>query len=440
MATNPGPKRPRSTALFERAQRLFPGGVNSPVRAFRAVGGSPVFIQRGLGPYVYDVDGNRYTDFVGSWGPLILGHADPDVIAAIVHTAASGTSFGAPTLKEIELAEMVQFMVPSLEKMRLVSSGTEAAMSAIRAARGFTKRDKIVKVDGGYHGHSDALLAAAGSGAVTLGIPGSAGVPKGAVADTIVVPFNDLDAMKAAFDENKDQIAAIILEPIPANMGVVLPRPAYLPVLRQMCDENGALLIFDEVITGFRVARGGAQQLFGVRPDLTCLGKIVGGGLPLGVYGGRAEILNVVAPEGPVYQAGTLSGNPVAVAAGLATLKRLDERAFVALEGLGRGLEDELSRVIRRSGVKARVQRVGSAFTLFFTPEEVTDLASAKKADTAMYGKFFHGMLERGFMLPPAQFEAAFVSLAHTLEDVQAFIAAAREVLGKLKDDAGPVK
>jgi glutamate-1-semialdehyde 2,1-aminomutase len=440
VATNPGPKRPRSTALFERAQRIFPGGVNSPVRAFRAVGGSPVFLQRGIGPYVYDVDGNRYTDFVGSWGPLILGHADPDVVAAIVHAAASGTTFGAPTLKEIELAEMVQFMMPSLEKMRLVSSGTEATMSAIRAARGFTKRDKIVKVDGGYHGHSDGLLAAAGSGAVTLGLPGSAGVPKNAVADTIVVPFNDLDAMKAAFDDNKDQIAAVILEPIPANMGVVLPRPAYLPVLRNVCDENGALLIFDEVITGFRVARGGAQQLFGVRPDLTCLGKIAGGGLPLGIYGGRMDVMDVVAPLGPVYQAGTLSGNPVAVAAGLATLKRLDERAFVALEGLARGLEDELSRAIRRSGVKARVQRVGSAFTLFFTPEEVVDLASAKKADTVAYGKFFHGMLERGFMLPPAQFEAAFVSLAHTLEDVQAFIAAAREVLGGLAAESAPAK
>jgi glutamate-1-semialdehyde 2,1-aminomutase len=434
MATNPGPKRPRSTALFERAQRIFPGGVNSPVRAFKAVGGSPVFIQRGIGPYVYDVDGNRYTDFVGSWGPLILGHADPDVVAAIVHTAASGTSFGAPTQREIEFGEMVQFMMPSMEKLRLVSSGTEATMSALRAARGFTKRDKIVKIDGGYHGHADALLAAAGSGAVTLGIPGSAGVPKGAVADTIVVPFNDLDAIRAAFDENKGQIAAVILEPIPANMGVVLPRPAYLPVLRSICDEQGTILIFDEVITGFRVARGGAQQLFGVRPDLTCLGKIAGGGMPLGIYGGRADVMDVVAPLGPVYQAGTLSGNPVAVAAGLATLKRLDERAFVALEGLGRALEDELSRAIRRTNTKARVQRVGSAFTLFFTTEEVVDLTSAKKADTTLYAKFFHGMLERGFMLPPAQFEAGFVSLAHTLDDVQGFVTAAKEVLTKLKD------
>jgi glutamate-1-semialdehyde 2,1-aminomutase len=437
MPSNPGPKRPRSAALFERAQRIFPGGVNSPVRAFKAVGGTPVFLQRGIGPYVYDVDGNRYVDFVGSWGPLVLGHADPDVVAAIVHTASQGTTFGAPTLREIELAEMVQFMMPSMEKLRLVSSGTEATMSALRAARGFTKRDKIVKIDGGYHGHSDGLLAAAGSGAVTLGLPGSAGVPKSAVADTIVVPFNDLDAMRAAFDDNPDQIAAVILEPIPANMGVVLPRPAYLPVLRSICDEHDTLLVFDEVITGFRVARGGAQQLFGVRPDLTCLGKIAGGGLPLGIYGGRADVMDVVAPQGPVYQAGTLSGNPVAVAAGLATLKRLDERAFIALEGLGRALEDELSRVVRRTGAKARVQRVGSAFTLFFTSEEVVDLTSAKKSDTAQFAKFFHGMLERGFLLPPAQFEAAFLSMAHTLEDVQGFVTAAREVLSQMKSSSG---
>ena len=437
MPSNPGPKRPRSAALFERAQRIFPGGVNSPVRAFKAVGGTPVFLQRGIGPYVYDVDGNRYVDFVGSWGPLLLGHADPDVVAAIVHTASQGTTFGAPTLREIELAEMVQFMMPSIEKLRLVSSGTEATMSALRAARGFTKRDKIVKIDGGYHGHSDGLLAAAGSGAVTLGLPGSAGVPKSAVADTLVVPFNDLDAMRGAFDDNRGQIAAVILEPIPANMGVVLPRPAYLPVLRSICDEHGTLLVFDEVITGFRVARGGAQQLFGVRPDLTCLGKIAGGGLPLGIYGGRGDVMDVVAPQGPVYQAGTLSGNPVAVAAGLATLKRLDERAFIALEGLGRALEDELSRVVRRTGAKARVQRVGSAFTLFFTSEEVVDLASAKKSDTAQFAKFFHGMLERGFLLPPAQFEAAFLSMAHTLEDVQGFVTAAREVLTQMKSSSG---
>jgi glutamate-1-semialdehyde 2,1-aminomutase len=432
MSTNPGAKRPRSSTLFERAQSLFPGGVNSPVRAFKAVGGTPVFLERGVGAFVFDVDGNKYIDFVGSWGPLILGHADPDVVAAIVHVAASGTSFGAPTAREVEFGELVRFMVPSMEKLRLVSSGTEATMSALRVARGFTGRRRIIKVDGGYHGHADALLAKAGSGVVTLGLPGSGGVPPAAVADTIVVPFNDLDAMRAAFEENRDDIAALIVEPIPANMGVVLPRPAYLPLLRSLCDEYGALLIFDEVITGFRVARGGAQQLYGVKPDLTCLGKIAGGGLPLGIYGGRADIMDVVAPVGPVYQAGTLSGNPLAVAAGLATIKRLDDHAYVTLEGLGRVLEDDLGRAIRRSGVKARIQRVGSAFTLFFSPEEVVDLTTAKKASTELYAKFFHGMLERGFMLPPAQFEAGFISLAHTIEEINAFTTAAREVLGSL--------
>ncbi|HVT08893.1 MAG TPA: glutamate-1-semialdehyde 2,1-aminomutase [Polyangia bacterium] len=432
MATNPGSKRPRSTTLYERASALFPGGVNSPVRAFKSVGGTPVFIERGVGAYVWDVDGNRYVDFMGSWGALIFGHADPDVVAAVIHAAASGTSFGAPTAREVELGELVRFMMPSLEKMRFVSSGTEATMSALRAARGFTGRSRIIKIDGGYHGHADALLAKAGSGVVTLGLPGSSGVAPGAVADTLVVPYNDLDAMRAAFEEHRDQIAACIIEPIPANMGVVLPRPAYLPLLRSLCDEHGALLIFDEVITGFRVARGGAQQMFGVRPDLTCLGKIVGGGLPFGIYGGRADVMDVIAPVGPVYQAGTLAGNPIAVAAGLSVLKRLDEQAYVGLESIGRVVEDDLSRAIRRTGVKARVQRVGSAFTLFFAPEEVVDLASAKKSDTTMYGKFFHAMLERGFMLPPAQFEAAFVSLAHTLEEINAFTAAAKEALTEI--------
>jgi glutamate-1-semialdehyde 2,1-aminomutase len=436
MATNPGSKRPRSSSLYERACALFPGGVNSPVRAFKSVGGTPVFLDRGVGPHVWDVDGNRYIDFMGSWGALIFGHADPDVVAAIIHAASSGTSFGAPTAREVELGELIRFMMPSLEKMRFVSSGTEATMSALRAARGFTGRSRIIKVDGGYHGHADALLAKAGSGVVTLGLPGSSGVAPGAVADTLVVPYNDLDAMRAAFEEHRDEIAACIIEPIAANMGLVLPRPAYLPLLRALCDEHGALLIFDEVITGFRVARGGAQQLFGVRPDLTCLGKIVGGGMPFGVYGGRADVMDVIAPLGPVYQAGTLSGNPVAVAAGLATLKRLDEQTYVGLEGIGRVLEDDLSRAVRRTNVTARVQRVGSAFTLFFAPEEVVDLTSAKKSDTAKYARFFHAMLERGFLLPPAQFEAAFVSLAHTLEEVNAFTAAAKEALAEISAPA----
>jgi len=426
--------RPTSESLFERACQLFPGGVNSPVRAFKGVGGKPVFLHSGSGAHVQDVDGNRYLDFCGSWGPLIFGHADPDIIAAIVAAASSGTTFGASTLREIDLAERIRMAVTSIEKMRFVSSGTEATMSALRVARGFTGRPKIVKIDGGYHGHADTLLAAAGSGALTLGIPGSAGVPPAAVADTIVVPFNDLEAMEAVFaaEANRDQIAAVIVEPIPGNMGLVLPRPAYLPRLRSLCDQNGTLLIFDEVISGFRVARGGAQQLFGVRPDLTCLGKIIGGGLPMGVYGGRASIMNVVAPEGPVYQAGTLSGNPLAVAAGIATLKKLDDTVYRTLEMLGGMLEDGIGRVIRRSGVKARVQRAGSAFTIFFTDLEVTDLASARQADTARFAKFFHSMLDRGFYLPPAQLEAAFLSMAHTADDVESFVIAAKEVFATL--------
>lgn len=426
--------RPTSQGLFERACQLFPGGVNSPVRAFKAVGGSPVFLHSGQGARVQDVDGNTYLDFVGSWGPLIFGHADPDIIAAIVAAASSGTSFGASTPREIDLAERIRLAMPSLEKLRFVSSGTEATMSALRVARGFTKRPKIIKIDGGYHGHADTLLAAAGSGALTLGIPGSAGVTAAAVADTIVVPFNDLDAMEAAFEApaNRGQIAALIVEPIPGNMGLVIPRPAYLPKLRALCHDHGTLLIFDEVISGFRVARGGAQQLFGVRPDLTCLGKVIGGGLPMGVYGGRADIMSVVAPEGPVYQAGTLSGNPLAAAAGIATLRKLDEAAYRTLESLGSMLEDGLGRAIRRSGIKARVQRVGSAFTIFFTDLEVTDLASARQADTAQFGRFFNQMLDRGFYLPPAQLEAAFISLAHTPEDIESFVVAAKEVFPKV--------
>jgi glutamate-1-semialdehyde 2,1-aminomutase len=420
--------RPVSQSLFDRARQLFPGGVNSPVRAFKAVGGTPVFIHSGSGAYIQDVDGNRYLDLVGSWGPLIFGHADSDIIAAIVAAASSGTSFGASTTREIDLAERIRLAMPSIDKLRFVSSGTEATMSALRVARGFTGRNKFVKIDGGYHGHADTLLAAAGSGVLTLGIPGSAGVTPAAVADTIVVPFNDLDAMESAFEapDNRGQIAAVIVEPIPGNMGLVLPRPAYLPKLRALCDQHRALLIFDEVITGFRVARGGAQQLFGVRPDLTCLGKVVGGGLPMGVYGGRADVMDTVAPEGPVYQAGTLSGNPLAVAAGIATLKKLDESAFRTLEALGGMLEDGMGRVIRRSGVRAHLQRSGSAFTIFFTDLEVTDLTSAKQADTARYGRFFNAMLDRGFYLPPAQLEAAFLSLAHTPEDVESFVVAAK--------------
>jgi glutamate-1-semialdehyde 2,1-aminomutase len=423
-----------STALYERARALFPGGVNSPVRAFKAVGGTPVFLARGQGAHVWDADGTRYLDFLGSWGPLILGHADPDVHAALIAAAADGTTFGASTEREVLLGEELRRAMPVLEKMRFVSSGTEATMSALRLARGFTGRSKIIKIDGGYHGHADMLLASAGSGAATLGIPGSAGVTAAAVADTVIVPFNDQGAMATALDRNPGDVAAVILEPVPGNMGLVPPAPGYLAAVRRLCDTHGALLILDEVITGFRVGRGGAQALYGVRPDLTCLGKIVGGGMPLGVYGGRADVMAAIAPDGPVYQAGTLSGNPLAMAAGLATVRKLTDAAYARLEGMGRRLEEGLVRAVAAAGVQARVHRLGSAFTLFFTGQPVTDFASAKRADSARYARFFHGMLDRGFYLPPAQLEAGFVSLAHSDADVDAFCAAAAEALALTKD------
>lgn len=422
-------RRGRSAALYERARGLFPGGVNSPVRAFRAVGGTPVFLARGQGAYVWDVDGTRYLDFLGSWGPLILGHADPEVVAAIAAAARDGTTFGASTEREVLLAEELRAAVPSLERMRFVSSGTEATMSALRLARGFTGRSKLIKIDGGYHGHADMLLASAGSGAATLGIPGSAGVTASAVKDTVLVPFNDEAAAQAAFAAHARDVAAVILEPIAGNMGLVPPAPGYLAAMRRLCDQHGALLILDEVITGFRVGRGGAQALYGVRPDLTCLGKIVGGGLPLGVYGGRSDVMAAVAPEGSVYQAGTLSGNPVAMAAGLATVRKLDAAAYARLEALGARLEAGLRRVVAEAGVAAQVQRVGSAFTLFFRGEPVADFASAKKADSERYGRYFHAMLDRGIYLPPAQLEAAFLSLAHQDADVDAFVTAAAAAL-----------
>ncbi len=412
-------------ALFERARGLFPGGVNSPVRAFKAVGGTPVFIARGAGAQVFDADGNRYLDFLGSWGPVILGHADAEVVAAIAAAAAHGTTFGACTEKEILLGEQLRTAVPSLERMRFVSSGTEATMSALRVARGFTGRNKIIKIDGGYHGHADTLLVSAGSGAATLGIPGSAGVTPASVADTLLVPFNSESAMAAALQQHAGTVAAVIIEPIPGNMGLVLPLPGYLAAVRRLCDQHGAVLIFDEVISGFRVGRGGAQAKFGIKPDLTCLGKIVGGGLPLGVYGGRADIMAKVSPDGPVYQAGTLSGNPLAMAAGLATLARLDDAAYQRLEGLGRRLQAGVEAAVDGSGAPAHLARAGSAFTLFFNKGPVTDFASAKTADTALYGRFFQGMLQRGFYLPPAQLEAGFISLAHTEADVDAFVEAA---------------
>ena len=419
-----------SDALFERAQNLFPGGVNSPVRAFKAVGGTPVFLARGQGARVWDADGNSYLDFLGSWGPLILGHADPDVVAAIESTARRGTSFGASTDREVLLGEAIRAAMPSMERMRFVSSGTEATMSALRVARGYTGRHRFIKIDGGYHGHADALLVSAGSGLATLGLPACAGVTEGAAADTIVVPFNDETAMRTAFDAY--QVAAVIIEPIPANMGLIAPKPGYLKSVRQMCDAYRALLIFDEVISGFRVGRGGAQALFGVRPDLTCLGKIVGGGLPLGVFGGQSVIMSEVAPEGPVYQAGTLSGNPLAMAAGLAVLRKLDQSAYERLDALGRRLEAGIKDALAATGVAAQLHRVGSAFTLFFCAESVTDFASAKRADTGRYARFFHEMLDRGIYLPPAQLEAGFISLAHQENDIDAFVAASREALATI--------
>jgi glutamate-1-semialdehyde 2,1-aminomutase len=412
---------------------VIPGGVNSPVRAFGAVGGTPLFIGKGEGSRIWDADGRAYLDYVGSWGPLILGHAAPSVVEAVRRAAALGTSYGAPCAGEVELAERVTRLVPSIEKVRFVSSGTEATMSALRLARGFTGRRKILKFAGGYHGHADALLVAAGSGVATLGIPGSPGVPEGTVADTLVAPYNDESAVEAVFAEHGYDLAAVIVEPVAGNMGCVAPRDGYLDTLRRLTRETGALLVFDEVITGFRLALGGAQQIYGIAPDLTCLGKVLGGGLPVGAYGGRAEIMSQVAPEGPVYQAGTLSGNPLAMAAGAATLDALLEAGVHdRLDGLTLRLETGLKRAAGAAGVDLTVNRVGSMITPFFCPGPVTDYASAKTSDTARYARFFHAMLARGVSLPPAQFEAAFVSLAHSEADIDRTIEAAAEALQSL--------
>ncbi len=413
----------RSQDLFERAQRVIPGGVSSPVRAFRAVGGQPRFFQRAQGARVWDADGNEYVDYMLSWGPLILGHAPPEVVAAIAEAAQAGTSYGAPTEREVELAEEITRALPSVELVRFVNSGTEAGMSALRLARAFTKRDAVVKFAGCYHGHSDALLVQAGSGVATLGLPDSPGVPAAWTRDTLTAPYNDLDAVESLFKARGAEIAAVIVEPVAGNMGVVPPADGFLAGLRRLCDEHGALLIFDEVITGFRVGRGGAQGLYGVRPDLTLLGKIVGGGLPVGAYGGRRDVMSLVAPAGPVYQAGTLSGNPLAMAAGLATLRALDDALYADLERKTARLVDGLAR----TGLRAN--RVGSMSTLFFAREPVVDYASAMKADRQAYAAFFQKMLERGFYFPPAQFEAFFTSRAHDDADVDATISAAKEVL-----------
>jgi glutamate-1-semialdehyde 2,1-aminomutase len=412
------------STLWQRATRLIPGGVNSPVRAMKSVGlEEPLFMARGAGSRIEDVDGNRYLDWVMSWGPLILGHADPEVVEAVTTAAERGTTFGAPTEAEVELAGELVDAVPSVEKVRLVSSGTEAAMSTIRLARGFTRRDRIVKFAGCYHGHADGLLASAGSGLATLGIPATPGVPTGAAADTIVVPYNDVDAAAAAVERYGEGLAAIVVEPVAGNMGVVPAGPGFLEALRKLCDASGALLVFDEVITGFRVARGGAQERFGVLPDLTILGKIVGGGLPLAAFGGRADVMDRLAPAGDVYQAGTLSGNPLATAAGLVVLRRLrEDGVYERLEATGARLEEGL----RPFGT---VQRVGAMATLFLADGPVRSFADAERADTDRYGVLFRGLLERGVYIAPSQFECLFVSLAHTDEDVDRTVEAVADVL-----------
>ena len=418
-----------SESLYAKARNLMPGGVNSPVRAWQAVGGIPLLLARGQGSRVYDLDGNSFLDYVASWGPLILGHAHPKVVAAVQEAAARGTSFGAPTPLEVELAELLCQAVPSLEMVRLVTSGTEACMSALRLARAATGRPLVVKFDGCYHGHADSFLVAAGSGVLTQAIPGSPGVPEEIAGLTMSVPYNDLDAAGQAFKTRGSHIAAVIVEPVAGNMGVVEPRPDFLPGLRRLCDEHGSLLIFDEVITGFRVAWGGAQARCGVNPDLTCLGKIIGGGLPIGAYGGRRDLMEQMAPVGPVYQAGTLSGNPVAVAAGLATLRELQGgRLYDDLETKGARLAQGLSEGAAGEGVPLTVNRVGSMLTVFFTPGPVTGLAEAKQADVQAFARFFQGMLSQGVYLPPSQFEAWFVSGAHSAADLEMTVAAARQV------------
>ncbi|HLZ54674.1 MAG TPA: glutamate-1-semialdehyde 2,1-aminomutase [Verrucomicrobiae bacterium] len=446
--------RAKSEALFAEALKFIPGGVNSPVRAFRAVGGQPFFVNRAKGARVWDVDGNEYTDYVCTWGPAILGHAHPKIIAAIKAAADQGTSFGIPNPFEVTMAKLICSLVPSVQKVRMTNSGTEACMSAIRLARGFTRRDKIIKFDGCYHGHADSLLVKAGSGALTFGNPDSAGVPAAFTQHTIVLPFNDVEAVKAAFDANINQIAGIIVEPVPGNAGVYLPKPGYLEFLHEITRANGALLVFDEVMTGFRLAPGGAQERFKITPDLSCFGKIIGGGLPVGAFGGRADIMDLLAPLGPVYQAGTLSGNPLAMAAGIAALEELSEgralrvpeskskqksgaratrpseaNAYSHLEQLGAQLETGMQGAAKAARVPVQFNRCGSMFCAYFTSGPVHNLTDAMKSDRARFAKFFHGMLDAGVYLAPSQFEAGFISTAHTVADIDQTVKAAAKIL-----------
>ncbi len=426
-------RRSHSEEQFQRALKVIPGGVNSPARAFGAVGGHPVIIDRGEGQYLYDIDGNRYLDYIGSWGPHILGHCHPQVVSRIEEALKKGTSFGAPTLVETELAELVAELVPCVEKVRMVNSGTEAAMSVLRLARGYTGRDKVIKFAGCYHGHVDSLLVQAGSGALTLGTPSSPGVPQGCTSDTLVLEYNDLDQLKETFAKMGDQIACLILEPVVGNMGVVLPEPGFLETIRELCTQHGTVFIMDEVMTGFRLSIGGAQQRFGVTPDVCMLGKVIGGGMPVGAYGGKAEIMDTISPVGTVYQAGTLSGNPIAMASGIATLECLKEtNPYSQLEEKTKRLTQGLVSAATKAGLPHTLAECGSMFTLFFNPDKVTNYTVSARNDTERFARYFQGMLDRGIYLPCSQFEANFTSVAMTNEDIDQTIQAAEEVLQEI--------
>ena len=424
----------RSSELFVEANKVIPGGVNSPVRAFKGVGGTPIFVKEAKGAYLYDEDGNRLIDYINSWGPMILGHAYEPVVNAVIEKAKKGTSFGMPTELETQIAQLAVSMVPNIDKIRFVNSGTEACMSAIRLARGYTKRDKIIKFEGCYHGHGDSFLIAAGSGVVTMGSPDSPGVTKGTANDTLTAPYNDLKAVETLIEANPNQIAALIIEPVVGNMGCVLPQPGYLQGLRDLCTKHGIVLIFDEVMTGFRLAPGGAQERFGVTPDMTTLGKIIGGGMPVGAYGGKKEIMDCVSPQGPVYQAGTLSGNPIAMAAGIAMLTYLKENKHIykELDNIGHQLVSGIRQVLIEKNIPYTINHIGSMYSLFFTEEPVTDFASAKTSDTALFGKYFHEMLQRGIYLAPSQYESLFLSTALTPKLIKKVIAAHAESIAAI--------